>query len=57
MAEDDVYICPAGERLAYSFTTEDKGLVLPVRDRRLPALRHQAQLHDRQGAPDYPMGA
>ena len=28
MAEDDVYVCPAGERLAYSFTTEDKGLVL-----------------------------
>src|SRR5271163_1480156 len=25
VAEQDVYICPAGERLAYSFTTEDKG--------------------------------
>ena len=28
VAEQDVYICPAGERLAYSFTTEDKGMVL-----------------------------
>ncbi len=28
MAEEDVYICPAGERLAYSFTTEENGLVL-----------------------------
>jgi transposase len=28
LAEEDVYICPADERLAYSFTTEDKGLVL-----------------------------
>ena len=28
VADEDVYICPAGERLAYSFTTEDKGLVL-----------------------------
>jgi len=28
VAEEDVYICPAGQRLAYSFTTEDKGLVL-----------------------------
>jgi transposase len=28
VAEDDVYICPAGQRLTYSFTTEDKGLVL-----------------------------
>src|SRR5712692_10170267 len=26
--EEDVYICPAGERLAYSFTTEENGLVL-----------------------------
>jgi len=28
VAEQDVYICPAGERLAYYYTTEDKGLVL-----------------------------
>src|SRR6266487_1758096 len=28
VAAEDVYICPAGQRLAYSFTTEDKGLVL-----------------------------
>jgi hypothetical protein len=25
---DDVYVCPAGQRLAYYFTTQDKGLVL-----------------------------
>ena len=28
MAEEDVYICPAGKRLAYSFTTQEHGLVL-----------------------------
>ena len=28
MAEEDVYICPAGARLAYSFTTQENGLVL-----------------------------
>jgi len=28
MAAEDVYVCPAGQRLGYSFTTEDKGLVL-----------------------------
>src|ERR1700716_1151200 len=28
VAAEDVYICPAGERLAYSFTTEENGLVL-----------------------------
>jgi len=27
ISQEDVYICPAGERLTYSFTTEDKGLV------------------------------
>jgi hypothetical protein len=26
--EDDVYICPAGERLAYHYTNEEKGLTL-----------------------------
>ena len=28
VAEDDMYICPAGERLTYRYTTEEKGLVL-----------------------------
>src|SRR3989475_11345261 len=28
VAAEDVYVCPAGQRLAYSFTTEDKCLVL-----------------------------
>jgi transposase len=28
VAAEDVYVCPAGQKLAYSFTTEDKGLVL-----------------------------
>ncbi len=28
VAEEDVYICPAGETLAYSFTTQENGLVL-----------------------------
>jgi len=28
VADEDVYICPAGKRLAYSFTTQEHGLVL-----------------------------
>jgi transposase len=28
VTEQDIYICPAGERLAYYCTTEDKGMVL-----------------------------
>src|SRR5206468_4970984 len=28
VAEEDVYICPAGERLSYHYTNEENGLVL-----------------------------
>ncbi|MCI0628848.1 MAG: transposase, partial [Acidobacteria bacterium] len=28
VAEEDIYICPAGERLAYRYTNEENGLVL-----------------------------
>ena len=28
VAAEDIYICPAGQRLAYSFTTQDNGLIL-----------------------------
>src|ERR1700736_6360079 len=28
VAAEDAYVCPAGQRLAYSFTTEDRGLLL-----------------------------
>ncbi len=28
LAEEDVYVCPAGERLTYRFTNEENGLVL-----------------------------
>src|SRR6201997_5235978 len=28
VAGEDVYICPAGERLAYSFTTQEHGMIL-----------------------------
>ena len=58
LAEEDVYICPAGERLTYHFTNEENGLApAPLLDQRLPELRHQARLHHRQAAADHPMGA
>ncbi len=28
VADEDVYVCPAGEKLAYHYTTEENGLVL-----------------------------
>ena len=58
LAEEDVYICPAGEKLAYRYTTEDKWIGLAtLLDQCLPELRHQAKLYYRQGATDRAMGA
>ena len=45
VAEQDVYICPAGERLAYHYTNEEHGLVLRRCWTNACQLRHQAQLH------------
>jgi hypothetical protein len=28
VAEEDVYVCPAGERLAYHYTNEENGMLL-----------------------------
>ena len=28
LAEDDIYLCPEGERLVYHFTNQEKGLTL-----------------------------
>jgi transposase len=43
LAAEDIYICPAGERLAYSFTTQDNGLIL--RRYATNACRHCAIKH------------
>jgi transposase len=44
VAEENVYVCPAGERLAYSYTSEDKGLV--VHRYATKACRHCAIKHN-----------
>ena len=57
MAEDDVYPCPAGERLVYHYTNQEKGLTLRrYWDHGLPGMRHQASMHHGQAAPHYPLG-
>ena len=56
VAAEDIYVLsPAGEKLAYHYTTEENGLVLrPLLDQRLPELCNQAHLHHRQGIrPDH----
>src|SRR5262249_38854837 len=41
LAEEDVYVCPAGEKLSYHYTNEENGLVLrPLLDQRLSELRY-----------------
>ena len=58
LAEEDVYICPAGERLAYHYTNEGERISpTPLLDQCLSELRHQEKLHHRQGAADQPVGA
>jgi len=44
VAEEDVYVCPAGERLAYYYTSEEKGLV--VHSYATKACRHCAIKHN-----------
>ena len=57
VADEDIYVCPAGEKLAYHYTTEENSLgVAPLLDQRLPELCNQAHLHHRQGTTDHPMG-
>ena len=57
MADGDIYVCPAREKLAYHYTTEENSLAL----RRYwtnvcQSLCNQAHLHHRQGTTDQPMG-
>ena len=54
VADEDIYVCPAGEKLAYHYTTEENGLALRATDQRLPKLRYQTHLHTGKddGSPD-----
>ena len=55
VAEDDVYRCPAGERLTYRYTNKEDGKIL----RRYWTTARQACAlsAQRQGAPDLTLGA
>ena len=56
VAEEDVYIVLPDKASHPSPRGKWIGPA-PLLDQRLPELRHQARLHHRQGATDYPMGA
>ena len=58
LPEEDVYRCPAGERLTFHYANEENGKKL--RRYWTNACRHlrdQAPLHDGQGASHHPLGA
>ena len=58
LAADDVYRCPAGERLVLSLHERGRGADLaPLLDQCLPGLRHQGPMHHGQGASDHALGA
>ena len=59
IAADDVYICPARERLTYRSTTNDAGRFGLRRywTNACQALRYQGKLHHRQRTTCLPMGA
>ncbi len=57
LAADDVYRCPAGERLVYRYTNQERGLSLRrYWTNACPNVRHQALLHHGQRAPHHPLG-
>jgi transposase len=57
VAADDVYLCPAGEKLTYRYTNEeDRQDTASLLDHRLSGLRTQGQVHNRQRAPDLTLG-
>ena len=57
VADENIYVCPPGEKLAYRYTTEENSLVLRrYWTQRLPELCNQARLHHQQGTTDHPMG-
>ena len=56
VAQQDVYICPAGERLAYSFTTEENGLVLRRYWTNAARAAPSSKYAPPPGTSDHPMG-
>ena len=57
LADENVYRCPAGERLKYYYTNEEKGQATPLLDDCVPHLRAESEMHQRAAAAEYAMGA
>ena len=58
VAEEDVYICPAGEKLAYHYHERGKWIgPAPLLDQRVPYLRAEGSVHEGTAAPHQAVGA
>jgi transposase len=58
LAAENVYRCPAGEKLTYRFTSEEKRAeAAPLLDQCLPELRAQEPLHAKPAAAHQALGA
>ena len=58
VTEDDAYICPAGERLAYHYAYRREWVgSASILDQCMSKLRHQSSLYHWQRATDHAMGA
>ena len=57
VAAEDVYRCPAGERLTYSLHDQGERVLRRYRTSACQSCAIKAQLHHRQRTTDLPMGA
>ncbi len=57
LSDEDVYRCPAGERLKYRYANEEDGKELrPLLDNSMPDLSAEIEMHDGTRAQNYAVG-
>ena len=57
VAEEDIYICPAGETLIHRFANEENGFgPAPLLEQRVPDLRAEGSVHEGPATPHHALG-
>jgi transposase len=57
LSDEDVYRCPAGERLKYYYTNEEKGARSCGATGRMRAVTARSSLHDQHATVHHALGA
>lgn len=57
LADENVYRCPAGEKLTYHYTVKDKGEIRSLLDDGLREMLAEGEMHNGQAAPHLALGA